>query len=384
MAAIYRRCSGAFARVTLGLVVASAAPVQGADRTAPWECAISADGGGWHCTTHDSSDVPSRPLSSILQRQTLPPGVAGGSSGSAIEIPVKLDWVSHETGTAALMAEDQRALLSERCGGGYIDPLADSDQSRDLDEFAIEASAARSEIEGGVATFEGGVIISQGYRRLSSDRAIVDRNEQWAELQENVVLREPGVLLVSDKARVDTESGQSSMDNARFVFHESHMRGGAESVIREDNGDMALAEASLTYCPPDNNNWELSADSIELDAGTGLGTARKATLEVAGIPVLYAPWLRFPMDDRRATGFLWPSIGSDSDGGVDLALPYYINLAPNYDFTVTPRVIAKRGFSGEVEFRHLSETAGMWTLGGAYMPEDDVYDDDYPNEDNDR
>lgn len=392
MAPTLRRLSSTCPGVILGVVAALSAAALHADSSVPWNCSAAADGSGWRCTANDNSDRSARPLPTalptvlptILQRQTLPPGIVETGSFQPVDAPVTLDWVALESSTAALQDADGQALLSERCGGAYVDPLANSDQSKKLDEFAIEASAARSEIEDGVARFEGGVVIRQGYRQLSSDRAVVDRNNNRAELQTNVVLREPGMLLVSDTARIDTESGQSSLDNARFVFHESHMRGGAEGIVRQDNGDMQLDAASLTYCPPDNENWLLAAESIDLDADTGLGTARNATLQVAGIPVLYAPWLRFPMDDRRATGFLWPSIGSDSDGGLDLAVPYYVNLAPDYDLTLTPRVIAERGIMGEVEFRHLSEAAGMWTFGGAFMPEDDVYAADFPDEDDSR
>ncbi len=381
MAPSQRRITSTHSGLILGIVALLSTTCVRADTSVPWNCSIAADGTGWHCSANDSSDGPMRPLPVSLRRQTLPPGADRGSAFRPPEIPENLDWVTLESSTSPLLEFDSKALLSARCGGAYVDPLANSDQSKNLDEFAIEASAARSEIENGVARFEGGVIIRQGYRQLSSDLAVVDRNRNRAKLESNVILREPGMLLVSNVARIDTESGQSSLENARFVFHESHMRGGADSIVRQDNGSMVLDQASLTYCPPDNENWLLAAESIDLDADTGLGTAHGATLQVAGVPILYAPWLSFPMDDRRATGFLWPTIGSDSDGGLDVAVPYYINLAPNYDLTLTPRVIMDRGVSGEVEFRHLSEAAGMWTVGGAFMPEDDVYLSDFPEED---
>ena len=89
-----------------------------------------------------------------------------------------------------------------------------------------------------------------------------------------------------------------------------------------------------------------------------------ATIEMEGVPIFYTPWLTFPIDDRRKSGFLFPEVGKDSNGGADIALPYYFNLAPNYDATLTPRYIADRGLLTELELRYLGHNTGYWELGG--------------------
>ena len=85
------------------------------------------------------------------------------------------------------------------------------------------------------------------------------------------------------------------------------------------------------------------------------------------MPVFYTPWLRFPLDDRRRTGFLWPDFGNDSTGGLDITVPFYINLAPNYDALYSPRYIEERGLNHELKLRYLNPLIGHWTVGGAYM-----------------
>ncbi|MCP4813765.1 MAG: LPS assembly protein LptD, partial [Planctomycetaceae bacterium] len=126
-------------------------------------------------------------------------------------------------------------------------------------------------------------------------------------------------------------------------------------------------------------------DELELDLDEGLGIARGAKIEVAGKPVFYSPWMSFPLDDRRRTGFLWPDIGSDSKGGVDISAPVYFNLAPNYDLLYSPRYIQERGVNHEMALGYLNRYVQEWKFSGAYMAGDDRYEDEFPNEsDHDR
>src|SRR5690606_31006171 len=96
--------------------------------------------------------------------------------------------------------------------------------------------------------------------------------------------------------------------------------------------------------------------------------AGATVVRVRNIPVLYTPYLNFPIDDRRQTGFLWPSIGSSSSG-IDAAIPFYINIAPDYDATLTPRIITDRGTMLETEFRALNRYS-EWELSGTRLNSD--------------
>ena len=100
--------------------------------------------------------------------------------------------------------------------------------------------------------------------------------------------------------------------------------------------------------------------------------------------MFYAPSISFPIDDRRKSGFLWPEVGSVSDGGFDIATPYYLNLADNYDATVVPRYIGDRGAMAEAEIRYLGKQTGFWTVGGNYLANDHLYQEDYPSENGNR
>jgi LPS-assembly protein len=288
-----------------------------------------------------------------------------------------LDWTTAlETG--------ETALRSQRCGGSFLDPLAGVDTSADPAQQPIEATADRSELEGDMVRFFGSMEARQGYRLLRASQGEFNRATGFGTLLGDVELREPGLLLRGATGSIDTRTGEARLTAGQIVLHEQHMHGGADLMLRRSDGNINLDDAAYSYCPPMQESWILKADEVELNLDEGFGIARDATIELGGVPIIYTPYLEFPLDDRRKTGFLWADIGDDSRGGLDLATPYYFNLAPNYDATFTPRYIDERGLLTELELRYLSRAVGYWEVGGAWISGDDEYQLDRPNKDGDR
>jgi len=286
------------------------------------------------------------------------------------------DWSGDISGS-----EDATTL---RCRGRYVDPLADADRSQDPARAEIEARSDATELEGDIVRLKGAVEAKQGYRQIQAEDVVYDRATGEATLLGEVQLREPGLLLRGATGSFKSETGEARLTAARFVLHEKHIRGGSDLIVRRADEIIELDDGHYTYCPPMQDQWVLQAENLELDLEEGTGTARNAKIEVQGWPVFYTPWLRFPIDDRRKSGFLWPELGSSSNGGADVATPYYFNLAPNYDATLTPRYIADRGLLTELELRYLSTAVGYWELGGAWIGGDDQYQEDFPDRDGDR
>lgn len=285
-----------------------------------------------------------------------------------------LDWVPDDEVPEWLR---DRQCLS--CGGRYIDPLAGSDTGTAPEESDLNASAERTEMRGDEVFLHGGVSVEQGYRRLEGQEAYYNRSDSSGTLTGDIIFREPGILLQGQEADFSSDTGETEIVNSRFVLHQQHMRGAADTLRRDAEGLVHVQDGRLTYCAPGDNDWAISAESLELDLDEGLGTARGAKVEVGGVPVIYLPWMRLPLDDRRRTGFLWPDIGSDTRGGLDLAAPVYFNLAPNYDALYTPRYIEERGINHEVEMRYLHPMVGTWSVGGAYLAEDERFEDERPD-----
>lgn len=288
-----------------------------------------------------------------------------------------LDWTSD-------IVEGREGQRSQRCRGSYQDPLRDADTSQDPASASIEATATHSEMQGDIIRLYGGVEARQGYRVLRAAEAEYNRAEGLGSLLGEVEIREPGLLLRGATGSFNSANGEARLTANQFVLHDQHLRGGADLVVRRPDGVIELDDGYYSYCPPLSDNWTLRAEDIELDLDAGVGRARKAKIEMEGVPIFYTPYLQFPLDDRRKSGFLWPEIGTDSNGGLDLATPYYFNLAPNYDATLTPRYIADRGLLTELELRYLSHQLGYWQLGGAWIGGDDEYQEDRPDEDGDR
>lgn len=296
-----------------------------------------------------------------------------------LEVPARpgaeLDWRPLEEVPEAL-----RDLRCQLCGGRYIDPQATSDPAKDPETAPIEASARRTELEGDTVRLSGGVEVVQGYREFSSDEASINRESRAGTLSGNIELREPGVLLRGDTGEFYSRSGEAQMENSQFVLHKQNLRGSASLLSRDAAELIRIEDGAITFCAPGNDDWLLETGQLELDLERGVGTARGATLRAGGYPIFYAPWLSFPIDDRRRSGLLFPAVGTDSRGGLDIAAPIYLNLAPNYDLLYTPRYIGQRGLNHEFQGRYLDRFNGDWTLGGSYIGNDKQYADDFPDE----
>ncbi|MDP5053403.1 MAG: LPS assembly protein LptD [Congregibacter sp.] len=290
-------------------------------------------------------------------------------------VGAELDWVP-----IAEVPKAQRNLRCRLCEGRYIDPQSGDIARKDPEVSPINASARSTELEGNTVRLSGGVEVTQGYREFSSDAASINRDTRSGTLEGNIELREPGVLLRGERAEFYSRSGEAQMENSQFVLHAQHLRGSAELLSRDANELIRIENGEMTFCAPGDDDWLLQTGQLELDLEKGVGTARDATLRIGGYPVFYTPWLSFPLDDRRRSGLLFPAVGSDSRGGIDIGVPLYLDLAPNYDLLYAPRYIAERGINHEFVGRYLDPFNGSWQLGGSYIGDDEQYAADFPNE----
>jgi len=348
-----------------------------------FDCAASASG-SWDCAPKaNTAQLPPRPVhgTDAVAAGAEAPAESGSSSGKAAG-PVlvteakgrglqsrsadysHLDWVPREKLTPAQLAE-----TGPYCSGSYIEPIRpgmnDTTNKSDAPTF-IGAKASRYEQDKQVATLAGDVVMRQGSMQVEADEASLYQAENRGELNGNVRVRDQGALLVGDHAEVQLDTGESQVDNAEYVMHKSHIRGNALYAKRAENAIIRLKDGTYTTCEPGSNAWQLKGNNITLNPATGFGTATNVTLRVKDIPVFYTPYIYFPIDDRRQSGFLPPSLSSDSTSGVNLTTPYYFNLAPNYDATLYPHYMTKRGLLTEGEFRYLTKsTEGQ--VGGAFL-----------------
>lgn len=277
---------------------------------------------------------------------------------------------SYSLADTAAETDWQTASAKGQCRGVYIDQAV-----KTPDPEQIEASAGSIlHVQDHSTTFTGDIVIRQAGRELTSDFATLDAATETYSAEGNVTLRQTGLLLKGEAMSGNLLTDTAAVDSATFLMHQNRLRGSAASMNQTADQELHINDGQFTTCEPDDNTWAVSGREINLRTKEGYGTAKDMKLTVKDVPIAYFPYFRFPLGEQRASGFLWPSAGHDSDGGTDIAIPYYFNQAPDYDATYTLRSIWKRGVMHEGEFRYLNGYS-MNTIAGAFLPSDDEFDD---------
>ena len=226
--------------------------------------------------------------------------------------------------------------------------------------------------------FQGNVALRRGDQFLGSRKLTYDSNTGKYVAEGDVRYQDSGMRMVADRAEGDQNADTHNVQNVHYQLMSRRGNGGAEHI--EMHGSQgSLYGATYSTCPPEDRRWELRAQRIDVDTDAGTGVARNATLRVGRVPVLYVPWFPFPIDDRRRTGLLSPSIALSGRNGFDYRQPYYLNLAPNYDATLTPRLMTSRGLQLGAQFRYLTYT-GRGVFDFAVLPNDKLTDRDRQKE----
>ncbi|PJK11204.1 LPS-assembly protein LptD [Lysobacteraceae bacterium NML120232] len=219
-----------------------------------------------------------------------------------------------------------------------------------------------------IPVLRGNVALRRGDQFLGTDELVFDSEKGTYTAEGNVRFQSGGLRILAERASGDQNADTHHIEDLKYQLTERRGHGGAERIeIAGENG--TLYKASYTTCPPSSQQWQLVSGQIDVDSEEGFATARHATMRVGKVPVLYVPWIKFPIDDRRRTGLLFPSISNSNRNGFDLRQPIYFNLAPNYDLTVSPRWMSKRGASISSEFRYLNPS-GAGNVRLMWMPDD--------------
>jgi LPS-assembly protein len=184
---------------------------------------------------------------------------------------------------------------------------------------------------------------------------------------------ERGMLFPADRMTGTTTPEYGVADNVQYQLLTSRGNGVASRAIMLDQDRDKLHDVTYSTCDLHNRVWEIEAKTMTMDRDEGVGRAHDVTMRIKGVPFLWLPYMRFPIDDRRQTGFLYPSFGKRSRAGFFVSIPFYWNIAPNYDATFTPVWYADRGNMLDSEFRYLTTTS-TGAIDFNYMPDDKVAD----------
>ena len=223
----------------------------------------------------------------------------------------------------------------------------------------------------GLLTLKGHVIVRQGARTIRANEVQYDRNNNSLRTQGGIDYTDPLVHVRGSGGRYSPTQG-AQFDSASFSLVQRSARGAAQEMQLSPEGLIGLERVTFTTCPVNDQSWVLRATRITLDTRKRVGTGRGARIDFKGVPILYLPWVSFPLGDQRKSGFLFPTVGNTSRGGAEVSVPYYFNIAPNVDFTFEPTEYTRRGPDAGGDLRYLtSRQSGELTWD--YLPNDAVY-----------
>ncbi|MCP4272329.1 MAG: LPS assembly protein LptD, partial [Gammaproteobacteria bacterium] len=219
--------------------------------------------------------------------------------------------------------------------------------------------------------FENETIEINPEANITADNIKKDPNSGKVTFMSNVRYEDNLLRLTSESINLDLSKQGAEVEDVKFQLINGNMRGEAGFIQLNLSEPIKISDAKLTSCPPGNESWSLQSSDVSIDPKTGWGVADDIIIRIGEIPVFYFPTLSFPVDDRRKSGLLYPSVGNSGRNGLEVEMPWYWNIAPDKDATLAPRYLSKRGLMLGGEYRQLTEDA-YTEIYAEYLPNDDM------------
>ena len=239
----------------------------------------------------------------------------------------------------------------------------------DLGETIEMTTGGADILADGDASFAGPITMRSRDLLLEAKKATYDAQTATFIADGGVEFRNADSKVTGESASYATNEGIFTFKQGTFSFPQTPARGAADTLEISRDGYLQLDDVRYTSCPEGNNDWLLSARSINIDADAGKGTAKGATLRFKGVPFIYLPYFSYPVSDQRKSGLLFPKIGSSDRRGIELETPFYWNIRPDMDATIIPHYMSKRGLQLGSEYRFLTRQH-EGTLWGDYLAND--------------
>jgi len=202
----------------------------------------------------------------------------------------------------------------------------------------------------------GNAIMLNSNQTVKADRLLYDQETGDVDGQGSVVVEQSGSTISGPHLKLNMDTSAGFMEQPTFYLKENDGRGSGDMLHIQDKQHYTLDNANYTTCPADGEDWLVKMSSLEIDRENQIGIAHNARVEFMNVPILYTPWMDFPLGGQRKSGFLSPIIGGTNKGGTEVTMPYYWNIAPNMDATFAPRIMTKRGLMLNNEFRYLESS----------------------------
>ncbi|WP_170113021.1 LPS-assembly protein LptD [Ahniella affigens] len=257
--------------------------------------------------------------------------------------------------TPALAADTCFGALCQSCVAPLFTPNQTLiNEGRDTADTHIEADRYQLGKDGQYSA-NGNVVMQRADQEVKSESATYQTEPPKAAFPAPLSYQDQRMLATAQSGTWSADDG-TLLNQVLFQMRDGRGNGRAETASLA-GPKSALTRATFTSCDPAHPAWSLAAQKIEIDSDKQVGRAENVRLQLGKVPIFYWPRMSFPTDAQRKTGFLYPQLGSANDSGFDLIVPYYLNLAPNYDATLKPRYIQERGLMLAAETRYLGEAS---------------------------
>ncbi|HEY5776745.1 MAG TPA: LPS assembly protein LptD [Xanthomonadales bacterium] len=220
-------------------------------------------------------------------------------------------------------------------------------KTRQFDARKLGLAVAREEVE-----------LRRADQLLTTELLQYDPQTEVVTMPGKVFYEDSVIHISGNSAQYNFLEESGSFINVDYGLMGSSAKGSATDVTLESGTHSILHGMQFTTCPGETPEWLLKAKELELDFEDGIGTVKGAQLRFFDVPLVYLPYMTFPIDDRRKSGFLYPYVSTANDNGFEFSTPYYWNIAPNQDATITPRYFTLRGFMLTGEYRFITPRTG--------------------------
>jgi LPS-assembly protein len=229
------------------------------------------------------------------------------------------------------------------------------DNALKITDDSIRITSQHSSIEKDqIAHFSGGVTLIDKSQTVIADKLAFDRLLMTFNAQGNIHYQNQAINIFARELNANKKDRSSTMLDTSYQLYGNPGHGSADKLKLSSSEGLNLLSSTFTTCPGDKPDWEIKASELAISADGSVGRAYHAQVRLFNVPVLYLPYFSFPVSKQRKSGFLYPKVASSSNSGLEIEAPFYWNIAPEMDATITPHYMSKRGTQLKTEFRYLA------------------------------
>ncbi len=239
------------------------------------------------------------------------------------------------------------------CPGPSLAPMVKNTPDRSQSPISVKTRQFDAS-KVGMATAREQVELQRADQLLKTELLQYDPQTEVVTMPGKVFYEDSVIKISGTSAHYNFLEESGSFEAIDYGLVGSSAKGSATDATLTAGNNSVLHGLQFTTCPGETPEWLMKAKELTLDFEAGMGTVKGAQLRFFNVPFIYLPWMTFPIDDRRKSGFLYPYISTANDNGFELRTPYYWNIAPNQDATITPRYFTERGFMLTGEYRFMT------------------------------